>query len=141
MREIRFRAWVNEEDEEYSRMVISEQAVVTILSHKYGKTGVAKPSGFSDIDNQPKPERYVIMQYTGLKDKNGTEVYEGDIIKAERGGMTARLIIRWNNYHHGYRAYEEKERYGRHISLNDLDSYEVIGNMFEDEGLLEGVGT
>src|SRR5690625_6165304 len=132
MREIKFRAWVNEKDKEYSRMVHSEQAIVTILGHKYGGKGVAKPAGFSDIDNQPKPERYVLMQYTGIKDKNGKEIYEGDIYHMGDPRITYTVI--WNDTgligkQNGSSSYAGLEHWKEKI--------EIIGNIFEHKELLE----
>jgi uncharacterized phage protein (TIGR01671 family) len=60
MREIKFRAWRNEDD---PRMINWN----TIL-----RVGFQR---FIDVDN------YILMQYTGLKDKNGKEIYEGDILQ------------------------------------------------------------
>ena|SRR5690554_5921680 len=131
MREIKFRAWINEKDKEYSRMVHSEQSIVTILGHKYGGKGVAKPAGFSDIDNQPKPERYVLMQYTGLKDKNGREIYEGDILK----GLCP-LRNEWVGnvkYLAPYYAILGKRS---HLMLENFNDMRVIGNIYENPELL-----
>src|SRR5690625_2012773 len=142
MREIKFRAWVNEKDNEYSRMVHSEQAIVTILGHKYGGKGVAKPAGFSDIDNQPKPERYVLMQYTGLKDKNGKEIYEGDIVKITNPfaeDIISKVV--WGGTE--YPAFDLPKYDGdtmnafSAIRFNGDDEMEVIGNIFEHKELLE----
>lgn len=161
MREIKFRAWVNEEDEEYSRMVHSEQSILTILGHKYGGTGIARPAGFSDIDNQPKPERYVLMQYTGLKDKNGREIYEGDILKHAANddylpiydlngdltyyktveGYAQQGVIDFKNG--GFEYKTNKTLAGRHENIHIplayvVDKYcEVIGNIYENPELLE----
>lgn len=131
MREIKFRAWVNEEDEEYSRMVYSEQPIVTILGHKYGKKGVARPSGFSNIDNQPKPERYVLMQYTGLKDENGREIYEGDIVRHAADEGVYKVI------------FEDGGFYVKNLFEYDFQTIneyplEVIGNIYEKPKLLGG---
>lgn len=150
MRGIKFRAWVNEEDEEYSRMVYSPQSIVTILSHKYGKTGVARPAGFSNIDNQPKPERYVLMQYTGLTDKNGTEIYEGDIIKFyHKDNLPETAEIAEVIYYgcESYAAFDLNYKRIKHhyfdganalaciVSTGDYD-FSVIGNIYENPELL-----
>ena len=66
MREIKFRAWDDVEE---------QMVYVNYLSWKY-------PSGLEvNGKNVCLPE--TLMQYTGLKDKNGKEIYEGDIIKID----------------------------------------------------------
>lgn len=68
MREIKFRAW----DKNSSRW--TNYSIVDDLLRFYDKhTGC-----WMTDKNQ---ERFKLMQYTGLKDKNGVEIYEGDIIK------------------------------------------------------------
>jgi len=138
MREIKFRAWVNEDDPEYSRMVKSEQAITTILSHKYGDNGVARPAGFSDIDNQPKPERYILMQYTGLKDTHGTEIYEGDILDIRTFYESSKLGQ--VEFADGAFVFDD----GGYGYLGDVISHsdviEVVGNIYESEYLIKNKG-
>lgn len=69
MRELKFRVW-SEEDKEYR----TDCDVFRLL---HGKTGCP-----ATIYND-EGDKFIIEQYTGLKDKNGKEIYEGDIIQEE----------------------------------------------------------
>ena len=70
----------------------------------------------------------VILQYTGLKDKNGKEIYEGDILEyynamAPKGSdPKVKRIVMWLGY--------------RYVGIDSYDIAEVIGNVYENPELM-----
>jgi len=113
-REIKFRAWDNEE--KYMFELTEEQ---NIAGHDF----------FSN-------ERFVPMQYTALDDKNGKEIFEGDILddESEIGYVeycseTAQYIIDF------WKVGETKSR-GETLGEWIDDDTEVIGNIYENKELL-----
>jgi uncharacterized phage protein (TIGR01671 family) len=111
VREIKFRAW----DKEKKRM-----------STMYGFSLGIQGNITADYGN-------VLMQYTGLHDKNGTEIFEGDIVVDKENGEL--LQVKWNRG-----AWEcWKCEYDDYIDLLfELNNYiEVIGNIYQNPELLE----
>lgn len=81
-----------------------------------------------------------IMQFTGLKDKNGKEIYEGDIVRPE--GEVKGFVVEWSNQndHHGYCVVADTGVYSfselaTRISTEHLRC-EIIGNVFQNPNLL-----
>lgn len=118
----RFRAW----DKEFKEMVQVDALVFDeqIIKATYKNGNVVK----EDIKN------YVLMQSTGLRDKNGKEIFEGDIVDSEDGilsgvvefrpdlGMFVSTLIKYNNF----------ERL-----CNVADSVHIIGDIYTNPELAE----
>ena len=82
----------------------------------------------------------IVMQCTGLKDKNGKLIYEGDIVRDEHSGAVA--IIEWLSY--AYSLMAHIRGMDDYLPLEDIcfaceasTPFEVIGNIYENPELLE----
>lgn len=120
MREIKFRAW----DKDKKIFVTAKNCYLNLAD------------GW--VYNQIKDDGYYnleLMQYTGLKDNNGTEIYEGDLHSSDKGlykvnyylsqFVLDRIIKRTNETHNS-------------LFLSDwYDQGEVIGNIYEHPNLLK----
>jgi uncharacterized phage protein (TIGR01671 family) len=112
MREIKFRAWFyNGADISTGVMIKAEEA----WQEDYIE--------FNGRELAPTDECTILMQYTGLKDKNGKEIYEGDILTDHTGE-------KWE-------AYFELSQVGEDW-MSWPEMYEVIGNIYENPELLTG---
>ena len=100
MREIKFRGWNTD----------------------YAPKPLMEYFEWNDLHSIERMQDKQIMQFTGLTDKNGREIYEGDILK---GGVHKSWIVRWNGLQSEW-----------NINLVVPEHYEVIGNIHENPELI-----
>ena len=129
MREIKFRAWDKEKKEMiYDNNLAGMPNMMTFNGWVY-KNGKLQP--------------YIMLQYSGLKDKNGKEIYEGDIIHFFHLGTKRIGIIKyadkWASFYIG-----TKNKYKINIAVTSVHSWyyreedentlvEIIGNIWESK--------
>lgn len=126
MREIKFRAWEPKWHDGARCMIYPSDDFGCYL----------EPAGLNGTIDVLLKEGYALMQYTGLKDKNGREIYEGDIIKyvEDLGDKIYQGTVEWNEYFCGFIPFADYDSdCGVFI---DIGSVKVIGNIYENPELI-----
>lgn len=105
------------------------------LKNCYVRTPIgATLTKWSELDN------IVLMQYTGLKDKNGKKIFEGDIIKPV--GFASWIgVVRYSADAASYIISDHDNDFLREAEVflsQFADGLEVLGNIFEDAELIKG---
>lgn len=139
-REIKFRAWDR---------VDKVMRVVKEVDFRIGSIDVEPIEGTRECWELYDPVlfkgQFELMQYTGLKDKNGVEIYEGDFVRVTlRNYESFVSYVKWFG-DEGYPAFDlhqvnEAFYFDSNILstvMNDGSEVEVIGNIYENKNLLK----
>jgi uncharacterized phage protein (TIGR01671 family) len=131
-REIKFRAWDTEEEEMYYSDKEYDDHFFEFVKGKPTLLAVRPPEPNSMFSLDP-PEPYCdeysdVMEFTGHKDKNGKEIWEGDIVKGY-----------WRDKPNIVRFENGSFCIGYHLTVDDIEAREseVIGNIYENPELME----
>jgi uncharacterized phage protein (TIGR01671 family) len=148
-REIKFRAWDKAEKKMY------RVGSIEFVDRIEGRTGI---NVFTDTDKISASKwlengSYDLLQWTGLRDKNGKEIFEGDILEIRtQSGRIERFTVEWGIHRRSmdsgwtvdipsFAFVSGKKRptfpiANNYLNGHDLDIIEVIGNIYSDPHLL-----
>jgi len=139
-KEIRFRAW------DVNQQVMYEPFHPLILIYFYDE-GFPLNDEFPEF---PTPENFILMQFTGRKDKNGQEIYEEDIVKFVIKNSEKKIsgagVVKWSDEllawivevlfletHLGFIT----EGIPNYFMLSEITELRIAGNTYETPDLLD----
>lgn len=115
----KFRCWNKINNKMYKVHSLHIGTGKVIVTSLYGNTSIK-------LDGDK-----ILMQCTGLKDKNGKLIYEGDMVKHSKSNQQYK--VQWND-----KGFLQLDDYAMARSSKFLEeNYEVIGNIYENKELLE----
>lgn len=126
MRPIRFRAWHGRGK---NMFVINERMHLQLQGNSWKIIDVSFGSQF--MSSWDKDSDNVLMQYTGLKDVNGKEIYEGDILTTESGYG----YVVWEDAAFAIKSPGSEAVDWVHSSV--FNSSEIIGNIYSNPAFLK----
>ena len=126
MREIKFRAW---DKDTYTMILPDEIARIHLNPTPFALTTLRGKTGGASL-------QFILMQYTGLKDKTGKEIYEGDIVKNQIGSIGKMVFSHIGNMNGWTGFFVNYKGTGNHWPVRGND-IEIIGNIHERPELLE----
>lgn len=126
---LKFRAWIKEEKcfADYIETIRYYAKEVDLC---WGGICESDCFDFEDV---------ILTQSTGLKDKNGKEIFEGDVLAIETDEGVTNLKVFWDEKHALFMF--ESKKYNEKVLLAELVEdntypFEIIGNIYEDSELL-----
>jgi uncharacterized phage protein (TIGR01671 family) len=127
MREIKFRAW------DGRKMHHNVSALYPLLK-KDGKY----PCRVDDMVTDQHMPYAEIMQFTGLHDKDGREIYEGDAVRYTNpySKQTYQHTVLWDNRFAGFALFENGNQWAKESDWLKIEDIEIVGNIHEHPELL-----
>jgi len=116
-REIKFRCWH-----------INNKEMINFY------TLANEPELLRDILTASETIGVIPMQYTGLKDKNGKDVFEGDVLRITSWSTTFKVV--WDDYYAKFTVVKIESDLGRKLDYIPSEECEIIGNIYENPELL-----
>ncbi|KPL42938.1 hypothetical protein SPSSI3_03835 [Streptococcus pseudopneumoniae] len=135
----KFRVWDSVEKKFVEHFFITDNGLICNME---------KPTSDSKLLIPIEKSELILMQSTGLKDKNGVEIFEGDVVSRNSGMPSVVKFGKWvyeedfgykikNIGFHLNSSYDDDEWF-QAMDYEDIrKNYEVIGNIYENPELLE----
>ena len=129
MREIKFRAWVKEKKAIFEVILIDYVTKkVTYLLERVGHLLSIRDAKFNDVE---------LMQYTGIKDKDNKEIYEGDILFESFGERYYKVVFENGSFKAEFNG--DFDEYSFDLIDVVAQGCEIVGNIYENSELIKEV--
>lgn len=133
MREIKFRFWDGTTGNK-AMCYMTEHGMIRYPSSGFEITLALAIEEANEDEGYNAPK--ALMQYTGLKDKNGAEIYEGDWLNYTGETFREPFEVFWSDRLSAFMIRNQSRTWSEYMTDRDLSNHEVIGNIYEHPELL-----